>query len=348
MTCLTKEGRNNSLSYIRAIGCIGVVLLHAVFTGNMLFLDSLNANQNLEAQIIENLMMWAVPSFIMVTGALSLEPNKKIPLKKLFGKNIFKIIKSIVFFTIVYSIFDMAMNGEGFTSAGVMLGISNILTGDGWAHMWYMYMLIGIYLLMPVYKLVTDNGSNRILKYFIAVYIIFVAIIPLFQVFNLKCGFYIHERNIYPCYLFLGYAINKEIIELDKRKSVIMILVSAIAVGTLTIVGFRNDIQNISLMWGYSSVLVVIGSAGIFGFIDNIESSKPGLFGRFLIKLDSCSFGIYLIHMIFLRLIMTHLNINPFEYGGIWAFLPVTVFVVAISWIITIVMKRIPILRSFI
>ena len=63
--------------------------------------------------------------------------------------------------------------------------------------------------------------------------------------------------------------------------------------------------------------------------------------------LDGCSFGIYLIHMIFVRLVLRYLRINPFRSSV--AFLVFSGLVIAnllLSWGITWLLKKIPGVRK--
>ena len=52
-------------------------------------------------------------------------------------------------------------------------------------------------------------------------------------------------------------------------------------------------------------------SAAIYSLMLRIRSEA----GRFISSVDRCTFGIYLIHMIFIRLSMKEMGINLFDYG---------------------------------
>ena len=68
----------------------------------------------------ENLLMWAVPCFLMVSGALLLNPAKEIPLKKLFGKYIKRMFLALLIFTFIFQLFDILMTGQPLTFHNVI------------------------------------------------------------------------------------------------------------------------------------------------------------------------------------------------------------------------------------
>lgn len=70
------------------------------------------------SRIMVNNLMWAVPCFFMVSGALLLDRRREMPYKKLFTKYIGKMLLVILIFTLIYSISDMLLNGQpGFGGA---------------------------------------------------------------------------------------------------------------------------------------------------------------------------------------------------------------------------------------
>ena len=66
--------RTNYYSYLRAIACMGIVLLHTADASVMLYGDAISNVQKTVSMGMVYCMMWAVPTFVMVTGALLLNP----------------------------------------------------------------------------------------------------------------------------------------------------------------------------------------------------------------------------------------------------------------------------------
>src|SRR5699024_10492296 len=48
----------------------------------------------------------SVPLFFMVSGIFFLDPDRKLSIKKLYTKNIWRLIRSFLFWSVVYVLFD--------------------------------------------------------------------------------------------------------------------------------------------------------------------------------------------------------------------------------------------------
>ena len=113
-----KPGFSSKYSYIRAISCIAIIALHTVFSSLLVYQKGLTELQVMGSRIVVNNLMWAVPCFFMVSGALLLDRRREMPYKKLFTKYIGKMLLVILIFTLIYSVSDMLLNGQpGFGGA---------------------------------------------------------------------------------------------------------------------------------------------------------------------------------------------------------------------------------------
>jgi len=75
-----------AFSWIRVLGCLAIVILHTANVAEILYRDQISyANRTITMGVVY-CMMWAVPSFLMVTGALLLDPEREISLKKIYTR----------------------------------------------------------------------------------------------------------------------------------------------------------------------------------------------------------------------------------------------------------------------
>lgn len=343
---MNRTERINSFSYIRAISCCAIIVLHVFASAAILFGENLEAIQNIASRLIVNCMMWAVPCFVMTTGALLLDVKRELTYKKLFGRYILRIAIALVVFCLIFRIFDMVMNRE---KAGIGIltdGIYKIFTGTSWSHMWYLYLLIGLYLLLPFYKKIVKYSEKSEIKYLLAIYLLFLSVLPLFNLWNLNCGFYIHVSTIYPFYLFCGHAIHNEIFKCKKWISWGMTVLGTGSIVILTVIRWKYDIVSLEQMWSYSSIFVVMQGVGIFSLLELMGKNEKIKTSNVLVEIDKCSFGIYLIHMIPIRLIFRYMEINPYENHVFLNFIIAIVLVFIIAFIITWILKRIPGVRN--
>lgn len=92
-----------------------------------------------------------VPLFVMISGALFLDERKNVTLKSIFSKN----IKSLAIITVIWSsfystIYQILLPLLGNEAVNVKAFLSAIVFGH--RHMWYLYMIIGLYAITPVFE----------------------------------------------------------------------------------------------------------------------------------------------------------------------------------------------------
>ena len=338
--------------YIRVIACLCIVLLHTLHAAGDFFAGSMSLTDMLVSRSAQNLLLWCVPCFLMVTGALLLDPEKEIPVKTIFSKYVLRMVLALVIFTFIFRIADALADPDAVLTFGdlVKQWIAGMLTGDTWLPMWYLYLMIGLYAMMPVYKIVFRHASDEVLRYLVLVVIFFVSIVPAAGVFGLDLAFYIPTSLIYPAYLFLGRMIYTGQIRVSRHMAVILAVGCSVILVMLTYYRYMYGDVALSedrlavftrVLLGYPSVFVVGQPVGIFSLLCGIPSKREKAEGL-LLAMDQCSFGIYLIHMIFVMIVMKVLMVDPYAYGGALLFIAMTGAFFALSFAVTFVLRKIP------
>ena len=313
--------------YIRVLACLFIVLLHTLFASNVYFEDSITSGQLLATETCEHLLMWAVPMFLMVTGALLLQESRRIDLKKLFGKYIRRIALALVCFTLLFQVLDY-INGD---VDSVFKGwLSNLLQGHSWAHMWYLYLMLGIYLMIPFYRMISARADLKMIWFLIGVIVLFVSLLPLIEFAGFENGFYIPTSIIYPVYVFAGYALYEK--NMDPVWAALILIVSTAMIVFLSIVAGEYEI------FGYDSIFVVAQSIALYSLLLRLRLPDGG----FLRALDDCGFGIYLIHMIGVRLVMKWIGFDPYMHSPFPAFAAMVLMFYIFSFFIAFVIRKIP------
>ena len=83
-------------SLLRVLACIAIIILHMFASAEILFQNVITPEQITGSNVIVNCMMWAVPCFVMVTGALLLDENREVSFDKLFNKYILRALGALV------------------------------------------------------------------------------------------------------------------------------------------------------------------------------------------------------------------------------------------------------------
>ncbi len=336
--------RENSFSYLRAIASIAIVCLHTCYVAVRIYEGQITESQYLVSRSAVNCLMWAVPCFVMISGALLLNEKREISYKKLFGTYIFRMAGALLVFCLVFQIVDLLMNKEAITLSGILYGWWEMLTASSWSHLWYLYLMIGIYLLLPFYRKAAAHSSKKDLQYLLVVYGLFLSVLPLLNsTTGTSIGFYIHVSTIYPFYLFLGYYIYHYCREkITTGLSLCLLLAATVLIIILSVMKYKNGAFETEDFWGYSSPIVVLQATGMYGLFLNISKWIKGIVGRILIELDKNSFGVYLIHMIFVRLLIRTFQVNPYGNLSVLKFIGLILMITLISYLCTKLLRLIP------
>ena len=98
--------------------------------------------------------------------------------------------------------------------------------------------------------------------------------------------------------------------------------------------------------WSYSSILVVIQSVSIFALCDQFKGKVKGIISVILLEIDKYSFGIYLIHMVFIRLILRYMKFNPYNGNMPLNFVLLIGSTFLVSYGCAKILKMIPVLKK--
>ena len=321
--------RVSQFSYIKTVACFAIVLLHCFNNARVYHSEELTDGQITTAFAVCASLMWAVPCFLMVTGALLLDREREIPLSKLFGKYIKRMLTALVVFTAIFTVIRHdPSNGTSILNEFA----EGLLFNHCMAYLWYLYMMLAIYLLMPLFKAIVNRATDRQLAVLTAVLLLICSVLPLASYLGVDAALYIPTWIVYGAYLFIGFLLYRH--NMDARIAAVMLVLCTIALPLITVKLAPTDIDASGLT-AYNSPLVVMQSAAVFSLMLRIRREA----GRLIENIDRCSFGIYLIHMIFIRLTMKELGFDPFDYGPA-GFIGAAIVFFAASFAITCVLKK--------
>lgn len=331
--------------FLKAIGSIGVMLLHiASQCWRDVPVSSFEWNF---FNIIDGATRWCVPVFLMISGALFLK--RDYDFTELLRKYILRIVIAILFWTCIYCTFS-ALRGHGDDELRQEFII-------GHYHMWYLYMLIGIYLTVPFLKCITRDTS--VMKSYLIASLLLGITIPHFltiatsfgRFYNLQKLFGNFKFDFYMGYLFyfvLGYYIN--ITNVSRRWLDWLGVIGFILIPTMTFVASRVLGHATQLFYEYRSLCVVFESVFVFSLAKRYFLSKQvnlvimKVFNRFA----KLSLGIYLIHPLILENLNYYFGLNTLTFNSIGTVALILVLLLSLSYVLAEALSRIPIIGKFI
>lgn len=342
----TKRREIHFLSELRAVSCIAIVLLHTFYAASAYAAPGSTAH--LAAISVRNLMMWAVPCFVMVSGALLLDQARVITYRKIFQKYILRILLALVLFSVGFQVFDDITGNSGLHLTTLLHGLQNAVTGQSWKHMWYLYLIIALYLLLPFYRKIAAGLTKKDSYYLLGVYFVFLSLIPMLQTLTQKStAFYLCVYSIYPFYFFLGDAFFQKRIFQKRWILALLAVGGTAAMLLLTMLCEKKQTASLSeLLTSYAFPPIALQSAGIFGLMAVKADRTPKWLSWILRQIDQCSFGVYLLHMLFLKLVLVVWKWNPYSHGGFLVILALAIAVFLCSFGCIWLLKRIPGLKK--
>ena len=336
--------RIHSYSYIRTFACLGIIWIHVLTSGIAKYGYVNTDAANIAYRSVVNCLKWGVPCFVMISGMLLLDPKKDIRVAYLFKRYVKRILLAIIIFGMIFTILDFAFSGD-LTIGNLSDGLYEIFSGGSWSHLWYLYCLIGLYLLLPFYKMITRCATEQEISYLLLLYVIFLSILPLLQGFGIVCGFYIHVSSIYPFWFFYGYYMKQWGFRKSRAFYLGLLLIATAALILLTVVRWNYDIEAMDALFNYSSFLVIMQSTGMIGFLYRLRVRKDSRTDKVLCKIDQHSFGIYLIHMIAIWVAYTRIDWNPFLHGGFLGVLLLVVLSFFSAYALDALLRKLPLFR---
>ena len=236
----------------------------------------------------------------MISGALLLPITK--PTRQFISRRMTRIIIPLVAWTIIYIAIYTFMAQSDVTD--IFFQIINIPIGStiGFVQGWYLYLLIGVYLFLPIINSwLKENSQKRALYYIVPWGIVMSSpyIIAIFGNFNPDT---FAPFAGYFGYVILGYYLHNHPLQPNSayRKitfASIVILISGILPAIMYFTEIPDYDTYHQIIYNYLSISTVIMCAFIYVFIQNHH--KIGhLVYKAVKSFSELSFGIYLINYV--------------------------------------------------
>ena len=296
------------LSYdvLRIVAILGVISVHL----STFFVINYKPNtiEFFTENIFNGLGDYAVPIFLMITGALLLNEDKPFDDKKFIYKRWLPLALLTIFWTVFYGLFY----GYGLPALthqpASFNGFLNYLIcfkGSDYPHMWYLYMIVGMYLLIPILK-------KYIFWLIIGCFIIqcipqtlgFLTVDAEFTVKDFVGQFYLYPLTKMIIYFFLGWYISNFKIAKNKRIIIYILgIISALIMvwSVQTYIGVMPSIR--AYVCSGADITNTLYCIAVYVFILAICKDKENNHPK-IKELSSFVFGIFIMHVLFLELFL--------------------------------------------
>jgi surface polysaccharide O-acyltransferase-like enzyme len=292
-----------------------------------------------DAPVIGDIKFWGaihgsmlrhgVPLFVMITGALLLPVRGDA--SSFYRKRIGRVFFPFLIWSVIYCLFPMVAGwlggreqfirsffpyaGDDFMDQSLSVSLKHIAMipfnfSTVCVHLWYIYLLIGLYLYMPVFSAWVEKASERAKLWFLAAWGV-TTLLPYYTYFAGDIWGVCSWNSFGMLYCFAGY--NGYLLlghylrncNWSVKKVIYLGIPMFMAGYCITCFGYRH-MTGISgytesmaeLFWTNNSINVALMTIPVFMACKAIKITERAK--RLLANLTLCGFGIYMIHYFFI------------------------------------------------
>lgn len=321
--------RDYIIDVVRIVACLMVILMHSPMPNN-----------ELSGIIVVGNTMIAMPCiglFFIVSGYLLLPV--KTSMKDFLTKRLGKVIWPTLVFTLFYIIVNTLCDGGDIRN--ILRQIASIPFGaQGNGVLWFMYTLIGLYLIAPIISPFIEKATRKELEFIIGLWGITLLWPYLMIVLSVNTGIdsILHSFSGYAGYFILGCYLKKYPRKINTLAALLLIVMPFILY-----LGFKQIGVGLGFEDGFSylSLPIALMTLSVFLLLQKyVRTDKLSLTVRNVISdFSNCSFGIYLLHIFVMRKIIWNMDIIRFT-PPICTIILVFFLTTLISWAISHMISR--------
>lgn len=318
---------------LRCVAAIAVIAIHVLAPyrhelGLIAFSDWFSAI------VINSASRWAVPVFIMISGALMLSDSRPFELKTYTLRRVSKVVVPFLVWSVFYAYFS-GWSSNGYDSALFAASLFDIVHTETYYHLGFFYYFIPLYLVIPFLQLLVRNVDNAGLIVLCALWILSTGLY-LFQI----DGLWSNSLWLYSGYLILGYLLHQYADQIKSYFVVVLLFgLFCISVSIMMVadMSLNEGAYRVGRWLSYKTLNTVVASSMIF-LLCCYLAPKISVSMQIVVSFVSkYSLGIYIIHPV----ILWPMKTLGWHHGNPLVIIPIWIGIsfcgaLLISWVISI------------
>lgn len=266
-----------------------------------------------------------VPLFMMVTGILLLPI--RMSMGQFYRKRITRVLIPFVIWSVLYNLFPWVTGLLGCEPESIHLFFKWADTSQAWSdaltnilmipvnfspfaiQMWYVYVLIGIYLYLPIFSAWVERSTKQEQRWVLALWFVsmFVPYLRVYLTPNLfgTCSWnefgVFYYLSGFSGYLLLGHHLVKYPLQLSRSKKYILAVLTFVVGYIVSFIGFKTvsgvpgqTDEMVELFFTFCSPNVALMTFAIFIACQGITFGSK--VSKAITTLLVCTFGIWMCH----------------------------------------------------
>ena len=335
---------------LRVVASFAIVLLHV--SASYWSVVDVHSRDFLVMTIYNSFTRFAVPVFFMLSGLFLVTPERE---DTAVGKRVLKLVVLFYVWSAFYAFQGAAIDliRGRFTMEVWTASVERFIFGH--IHMWFLQMLCGFYLLIPVARQL--GAKKEVLKYYLILWVAFRYLFPCFTgIFHL----YTVQARIDSLgmdtlagnfgYFLLGYYLNVTDIKKEVRRVIYaMGIVSACLTVCLTVRDCRASGTYVETWFSPASLNILIMSTAIFlcfkysQIFDNSRVKKIGMWAQ----LSKYTFFVYMFHVFVIEK-LNLLGITTVSFPAVISIPVLTVFTFFVSLLGALIVDHVSVIKKIV
>ncbi len=293
----------------------------------------------------------SVPLFVMLSGVLLLNPEKTDePLRVFLKKRLARVGLPIIFWTIAYFAWNYYLHGFQLTPTNIIQG----LIGGSYYHLWFLYLLVGLYLATPVLRIVVKYLDRQKFKFFLSVWVVGTFSVPFINGF----GVFGYNPVMFVFVGWIGYfVLGTFLLKSNVSRRTLYVCLALGLAWTVAMDGLLPAVTGGKFMGFFHEPLnfsLVLASTALFLLLTAIPANKieghPKV-NRALHWVSINTLPLYLLHVMVMEVLQNGwlgLSINMDVLAPIIEVPLLTVVTFALTVLIVYPLKKIPYVNKLI
>lgn len=162
--CMKK--RKLHYDILRILAAFSIVMLHSA-AQHWYTLD-IYSTEWMIANSYDAVFRFGVPLFVMISGALFLNPESDLKISHLYKRNILRFIVLYMVWSCLYGLWGCRT--YDFVQTDWKSYFRAMIQGS--YHLWFLPMIVGIYLIVPILRTWVHHADEKNLKYFVSLFLV--------------------------------------------------------------------------------------------------------------------------------------------------------------------------------
>jgi surface polysaccharide O-acyltransferase-like enzyme len=293
----------------------------------------------------------SIPVFVMISGALLLGPSREEPLLEFYRKRMVRVGVPLVSWTLVYLGVRGVLDEERLTAGRVF---ELIITADPYYHLWFLYMILGLYLVTPALRTFVRHSTCKERAFVIAAMLVLAT-----GYFQADTLLWQNQRSVFTLFIpYIGfYLLGYELSRIDPRKLpapryivlAVLICVAYLAVFAQPFIAREGGVgPGQRFVFDFFTPPIIFLSIAIFWIARRLDATAKPVNGIRKVAVEwiaSTTLGVYALHPLILKWIQSGLKNHAGDGSFLAGVLLVPLVTFALCYLITSILMNIPLLR---